>query len=101
MAVHLFRILAVLLMFSLPLHAQNANVPEGFDSFDAYETAMYARIDELAAQRGVDIAFLYQDRADLRAEYETARQRNDKAGMAEARAMQTHVIRYALEKLSQ
>lgn len=97
---HFLRAIATILLLSTPLHAQDAHVPEGFDSFEAYEVAMYARIDELAAQKGLNIDFVHQDRAELRAEYETARNRNDKAGMAEARAMQAYVIRFALEQLS-
>ena len=101
MAVHLFRILAVLLMLSLPLHAQNATVPKGYENFHAYEVAMFQRIDELATRRGADIAAIRAMRDGLRTKYSEAERRSDKAGMAEARAIQAHVIRLFLEKLSQ
>lgn len=96
-----FSVLAMLSTLPASLHAQDPDIPEGYASFESYEIAMFARIDALAAQRGVNISFLHEDRAELHAEYESAKQRNDKTGMTEARAMQAYIIRYALEKLSQ
>ncbi|QBF30072.1 hypothetical protein [Thalassococcus sp. S3] len=106
--VSLFRLMAAACLYltitvfcaALPLYAEGTHIPKGYDSFDAYEEAMFERIDELARQRGIDVAFLHEDRAALHAEYEAAKQNDDAASMAEARAMQAYIIRYALENLS-
>ena len=93
---------AALLAFTVTVsHAQNSNVPEGYESFAAYEVAMFERIDELAMQRGANIAAIHKMRDRLRAEYSGAERRNDRAGMAEAQALQAHLIRLFLERLSQ
>lgn len=94
-------VVSLLWILSLPLHAQNTDVPEGYESFEAYETAMFVRIDELAAQNGLNVEGLHAKRNELQIEYEDARNQDDATGMAEARAMQSYVIRVSLEKLSQ
>jgi hypothetical protein len=101
MTAYFLRILAVSLMFAAPLQAQSTDTPEGFESFEAYEAAMYARISELAEKASLNISGLLAKRDELRAEYDAAAQRNDKAGMAEARAVQAHLIRIALERTTQ
>lgn len=104
MTTYFLRILTAILIFSTPLHAQNTNVPEGYESFEAYEIAMFERIDELAVQRGANtsqVSQIHQLRDELRVQYADARNRNDKAGMAEAQALQAHLIRVFLEQLSQ
>ena len=101
MTAYFLRVLAVLMVFATPLHAQDAHVPEGYESFEAYEIAMFERIDELAMQRGADIAAIHKMRDRLRAEYSGAERRNDRAGMTEAQALQAHLIRLFLERLSQ
>jgi hypothetical protein len=101
MTAYFLRVLAVLMIFATPLHAQDAHVPEGYESFEAYEIAMFERIDELAAQQGVDMSTFYEVRDELRAEYAEAEKRNDSKGMAKANALRAHVITRGLERLSQ
>lgn len=101
MAAYFLRILAVSLMFAAPVQAQSADAPEGYESFEAYEVAMYARIGELAAKGNLNISGLLAKRDELRAEYKAARLRGDTVAMAEARAVQTHLIRIALERANQ
>ena len=62
---------------------------------------MYARIGELAAQGNLNISGLLARRDELRAEYAAARQSGDQSGMLEARALQAHLIRIALERANQ
>lgn len=101
MTAYFLRVLAVLMICAAPLHAQDAHVPEGYESFDAYETAMFERIDLLAAQSGADVSRFHSFRDELRAEYEEAKRRNDRAGMAEANALRARLITHSLEKFAQ
>ena len=101
MTVHFLRILAVFLMFTSPLQAQSNDAPEGYESFDAYEVAMFEKIDALAIQKGIDVSRFHTFRDELRTEYAQAAQRNDKAGMAEANALRARLIRHSLEQVSQ
>jgi len=101
MTAYFLRVLAVLMIFATPLHAQDAHVPEGYESFEAYEIAMYARIGELAEQGNLNISGLLARRDELRAEYAAARQNGNRLGMTKARALQAHLIRIALERAHQ
>ena len=95
-----FAATATALFLMSSVHAQNPNIPAGFESFDAYEEAMFVRIDELAVQQGVDMSKFHEVRDRLRAEHAEARERNDMAAMAEAEALRAHVITRGLERLA-
>jgi hypothetical protein len=100
MTAYFLRVLAVLMVFATPLHAQDAHVPEGYESFEAYEIAMFERIGELAEQGNLNISGLLAKRDELRAEYAAARQNGDRSGMLEAEALRATLIRAALEEIN-
>ena len=100
MTAYFLRVLAVLMIFATPLHAQDAHVPEGYESFEAYEIAMYARIGELAEQGNLNISGLLARRDELRAEYAAARQNGNRLGMLKSEALRATQIRAALEEIN-
>jgi hypothetical protein len=90
---------SVMLMTHIEMEAMTQAYAEQSAQFQSFEAEMFARIDALAAENGVDVAAFHERQRQLLAEYEKARARGDLRGMLEADALRATNVRIGLEEV--